>query len=51
MPKIPLLEQLSLRVNFQVQELNSKVGHWILRVKSKPLTVSQKPATILTKYL
>ena len=51
MPKIPLLEQLSFRVNFQVRELNSRVCHWILQVKSKPLTVSEKPATILTKYL
>jgi hypothetical protein len=49
--KIPLLEKLSLRVNFQVRELNSRVCHWVLRVKSKPIRVSQKPASILTKYL
>jgi hypothetical protein len=49
--KIPLLEKLCLRVNFQVRELNSRVCNWVLRVKSKPLRVSEQPATIITKYL
>jgi hypothetical protein len=51
--KIPLLEKLSLRVNFQVRELNSRVCNWILRVKKQTIqsqrTTSYYPYEIFMK--
>ncbi|KAB8334625.1 PIG-L family deacetylase [Scytonema tolypothrichoides VB-61278] len=48
MPKIKLLDKLNSRLNFQLRDLNTRVCHWVLQVKSQPLTVREKPAIVFS---
>ncbi|NMG06933.1 PIG-L family deacetylase [Brasilonema sp. UFV-L1] len=50
MSKIPLLGKLKYRVEYKVRDINSRVCNWVLRVKSKPLTVSEKPIMVFSPH-
>lgn len=50
MSKIPFLGQLRARVDYKSRNINSKFFNWVFRVKSKPITVSDKPALVFSPH-
>jgi N-acetylglucosamine malate deacetylase 1 len=45
-----LPEKIRARVNYKVRNINSKFFNWVFRVKSKPLTISEKAALVFAPH-
>lgn len=50
MSKIPFIGKIRDKVNYKIRESNTRVFNWVLRVKSQPLTVSEKPAIVFSPH-